>query len=95
MIVELVEVANLRGEQSDDPEETSALVIDFNHAEDLGDKQSSEHERKARTVSKFVVFRLWLLRLFSGNTSLHCSGCRARNESSTPKRPIRVSGITS
>jgi hypothetical protein len=35
MIVELVEVTNLRWVQSDDPEETAALVIDFNHAEDL------------------------------------------------------------
>ena len=38
-------------EYSTDPQQTSALLIDFNHAEILGEKEGAEYKRTTRTVS--------------------------------------------
>ncbi|KAF8325417.1 uncharacterized protein EI90DRAFT_3019063 [Cantharellus anzutake] len=43
--------------ESNDPCQTSALLIDFNHAEHLGNKQGSEHQRTERTGTPIFISR--------------------------------------
>ena len=50
MLQKWVCTKQLNTKPSNDPRKTSALLIDFNNAEDLRSEQGSEHKRTTRTV---------------------------------------------
>jgi chaperone required for assembly of F1-ATPase len=68
---------------SADPNETSVLLVDFNHAEDMERDQSPE---LGRAVSRILIpFCSPLsLAILSGNTSVHGSSCCPGKGSASP-----------
>lgn len=60
---------------SSNPEDTAALLIDFNRAEQLQDDAHSEAVVD-RTVGSDRGFDIvYLIIVILGNTNLHCQGC--------------------
>ena len=62
-----------KNECSEIPHETTLLLVDFNHGEDLEDKKVGD--RIPRTVSYAFFLILELRSFLPGNTYLHLTSC--------------------